>query len=1278
MLTTALLGIISQAQTLTVTSAAARAWSTASNWVPANVPLANSSPTVTYNGDNEVNNVPTITLTALTINGSNTSSPALRANVTSNILTVGTLTVSKNFTANVNMTVTNGTIASSRTMTVSSGRTLRIKGTFTVTGTLANSGSIIVESGGILVFETSSNPPSNIDVEAGGEIRFQGSGSVTGLTSSDIYGKVSFRGTRYGASGFNATYQNGSTLEYNGTSAQTAYYHEMKSSGISNIIINNTSGVTFASSLPPSPTINGTLTLTNGVLTLGDNVSAGITFTGSNPIARTNGTINASGTYATLEFNNATGSFTIPNNVFNNTTITRLQVNMQATGTLTTNNQNITISQLLLSKGYLAVGAGNVTFGGTTTTFGTSTLNTTSMVTTPNAGYLCYAFPAGATSAVTFPLGETTGTTEYTPLTLGFTDNSAARTIGFRLTDGIHPNNGSSSNYISRYVTMYASNTSGTYVYNLNTSYNGASGDLVGTESTLQPAVYTASSWSLYPGLINASLDRVEYINATETTGALVNGGAYMGRFVMALTTWYLDADNDGYYAATQNAGSSPGTGWTDILPTGGPGDCNDNNAAVNPGATEICGNGIDDDCSGTSLGDNPTLTGNSNLAYECDEAIGVVSPIYSGGCSAGTLSYNDINAWTDGCNSGFTRRWSVQESPSLTFDQNITIVDTTYPIFTSLPNSASGVLTGGATTVIVNFNITGSDNCSDVTIVATPASGSAFQFGTTTVYVTITDECGNSTFADFDVVVTQVTETLYYLDADGDGYYSSTQLATSSPGIGWTAVLPSGGAGDCNDNNPAVNPGATEICGNGIDDNCNGIAEETCSVPSNNNPAPNNPGLNTASYVYPNCFVFQGTTAGSSASAQTGLQDVWYQFNAISNGISVSVTSTVFDVAVYLFESSNLNTPLKIENAMVGNGTEILNFGGLVQGNSYRIAVASANQSAGSFNICVQHLRRPTCGASGPFSLCSSYQASSNGASSILYQFTGTDNNTSTIQMTSLFSLGHPALQLKYGQTYSVNLIANYNLVNGAGSPETIQVPVTSNCTVAISQHPLMEVRSNQRCNNGATLLRSSYLQATAIGTSNVCGVTGYFVEFTPVSNCGGSNPQNLETFSKGILSSTALISLSYAFNHIPSSSNTSIGYWSVRWAPIFGSITGTYGPAQIIAVNGTALPASFSTEANHTNINGILSTNPILASIYPNPNNGEMVNLNLTKSSNEDVFVRIMDSTGRVVFTNRYIVEGTLNTIVTFSKPLASGLYMIEFTSGNEKLTQRMMVSK
>ncbi|MBI2580295.1 putative metal-binding motif-containing protein [Candidatus Woesearchaeota archaeon] len=46
--------------------------------------------------------------------------------------------------------------------------------------------------------------------------------------------------------------------------------------------------------------------------------------------------------------------------------------------------------------------------------------------------------------------------------------------------------------------------------------------------------------------------------------------------------------------------------------------------------------------------------------------------------------------------------------------------------------------------------------------------------------------------------------------DKDGDGY--------GSPGAG---TCLGGSATDCNDNNAAINPGATDICGNGVDENC-------------------------------------------------------------------------------------------------------------------------------------------------------------------------------------------------------------------------------------------------------------------------------------------------------------------------------------------------------------------------------------------------------------------------------------------------------------------------
>jgi hypothetical protein len=59
-----------------------------------------------------------------------------------------------------------------------------------------------------------------------------------------------------------------------------------------------------------------------------------------------------------------------------------------------------------------------------------------------------------------------------------------------------------------------------------------------------------------------------------------------------------------------------------------------------------------------------------------------------------------------------------------------------------------------------------------------------------------------------------------YFIDSDGDGFGVGNGISLcNNPGNGFSLI-----AGDCDDNNDQVYPGANDIAGNGIDENCDGV----------------------------------------------------------------------------------------------------------------------------------------------------------------------------------------------------------------------------------------------------------------------------------------------------------------------------------------------------------------------------------------------------------------------------------------------------------------------
>jgi hypothetical protein len=256
------------------------------------------------------------------------------------------------------------------------------------------------------------------------------------------------------------------------------------------------------------------------------------------------------------------------------------------------------------------------------------------------------------------------------------------------------------------------------------------------------------------------------YVKAKNTvTGcqATMNGSASIS--VETGTTWYQDSDGDGFGAllSTSLACTQPMGFVTNST------DCDDNNSNVNPSKTEICGNGIDDNCDG-----------------QTDE-----------NCALYTF-YQDSDL------DGFGNLSSFLSSNNPTVPNGY--------VTNSTDCDDNNAAINSPLTFFVDADLDGFGSSTTALLCTTTAPAG---------YSTNNTDCddNNST------INSPVT---YFVDADGDGFGSTTtaMLCSTIAPVGYSTNNT-----DCNDNNSNVNPSKTEICGNGVDDNCNGQNDENCAI---------------------------------------------------------------------------------------------------------------------------------------------------------------------------------------------------------------------------------------------------------------------------------------------------------------------------------------------------------------------------------------------------------------------------------------------------------------
>ncbi len=262
--------------------------------------------------------------------------------------------------------------------------------------------------------------------------------------------------------------------------------------------------------------------------------------------------------------------------------------------------------------------------------------------------------------------------------------------------------------------------------------------------------------------------------------------------------TLYADVDGDGY----GDGGSSVSTCASPVGYVTDSTDCDDADAAIHPGATELC-DGVDNDCDGSI---DEGLSGSSYYADLDSDGYGDASSAVSAcatpaGYVADDTDCDDSDAAT---NPGAAEVCDgLDNDCDGSVDEGLAI--SSYYADSDGDSYGDASLAASGCTAPVGY-VADDTDCDD--------SDGAINPGAT--------ELCDGTDNDCDGSIDEGLLGTYYVDADSDAYGdASASISACSTPAGYVA-----NATDCDDADAAINPAASEVCDE-VDNDCDGTVDE-------------------------------------------------------------------------------------------------------------------------------------------------------------------------------------------------------------------------------------------------------------------------------------------------------------------------------------------------------------------------------------------------------------------------------------------------------------------